>query len=169
MPREEEDHSKEIGRLQSEVHTLNTLTAKLFEKTDLLYEKMDVFMQEVRPKPMSFSMALGGAVSILTVFAILFSSVIYIANSANAPMLTQLQAMNVSIQTVSNAATQNTALIQLSNQKMSGVHNKVISNEETLQWLLFDENLPKQLTELIGRVNTLEKRQEELRFKGGKK
>lgn len=168
MPKEEEAHEREIGRLQSEVHTLNSLTGKLFEKTDLLYEKMDTFMQEVRPKPMSFTLALGGAVSILTVFAILFGSVIYIANSANAPMLTQIQAMNVNIQTVANAATQNTALIQLSNQKMSGVHNKVISNEETLQWLLFDENLPKQLTEIIGRVNTLEKHQEELRRRGGK-
>lgn len=168
MSRDGGDHSKEIGRLQSEVHTLNTLTGKLFEKTDLLYEKMDAFMQEVRPKPMSFIMVLGGAVSILTVFAILFGSVIYIANSANAPMLTQLQAMSVNIQTVSNAATQNTALIQLSNQKMSGIRNKVISNEETLQWLLFDENLPKQLTELVGRVNTLEKHQEEIRQKGGK-
>lgn len=162
------DHSKEIGHLQSEVHTLNTLTGKLFEKTDLLYDKMDSFMQEVRPKPMSFNMVLGAAVSILTVFALLFGSVIYIANSANAPLLAQLQVMNGSIQTVSNSATQNTTLIQLSNQKMSGVHNKVISNEDTLRWLLFDENIPKQLTEVKGRVDTLEMLLHELRNKGGK-
>lgn len=153
---EEIDHSKTIGHLESEVHTLNTLTSKLFEKTDNLYEKMDAFMQEVRPKPMSFNMVLGGAVSVLTVFALLFGSVIYIANSANAPVLAQLQVMTTSIQSVSNQATQNTALIQLSNQKMSGVNGQVSSNEDTLKWLLFDENLPKQVTENQGRLKMLE-------------
>jgi len=162
---EGKDHDKIIGHLESEVHTLNSLVGKLFEKNDLLYDKMDSFMQEVRPKPMSFNMVLGAAVSILTVFALLFGSVIYIANSANAPMFTQLQVMNTNIQGVSNTATQNTALIQLSNQKMSGVMNKVTSNEDTLRWLLFDENLPKQLTQTVGRVDTLEVLLNELRSK----
>lgn len=162
---EVKDHDKIIGHLESEVHTLNSLVGKLFEKNDLLYDKMDSFMQEVRPKPMSFNMVLGAAVSILTVFALLFGSVIYIANSANAPMFAQLQVMNNNIQNVSNVSTQNTALIQLSNQKMSGVLNKVTSNEGTLRWLLFDENLPKQLTQTIGRVDTLETLLNELRSK----
>jgi predicted PurR-regulated permease PerM len=155
------DHDKIIGHLESEVHTLNTLVGKLFEKNDVLYDKMDTFMKEVRPKPMSFNMVLAAAVSILTVFALLFGSVIYIANSANAPMLTQLQVMNTNIQAISNAATGNTALIQLSNQKMSGVNNKVDSNEATLRWLIFDENIPKQLTETVGRLNSLERRVDE--------
>lgn len=159
------DHDKTIGRLESEVHTLNSLVGKLFEKNDVLYDKMDSFMQEVRPKPMGFNMILGAAVSILTVFALLFGSVIYIANSANAPMFTQLQVMNTNIQSVSNIATQNTALIQLSNQKMSGVLSKVTSNEDTLRWLLFDENLPKELTQTVGRVDTLETLLAELRSK----
>lgn len=162
---EGKDHDKIIGHLESEVRTLNSLVGKLFEKNDLLYDKMDSFMQEVRPKPMSFNMVLGAAVSILTVFALLFGSVIYIANSANAPLFTQLQVMNTNIQGVSNIATQNTALIQLSNQKMSGVMNKVTSNEDTLRWLLFDENLPKQLTQTVGRVDTLETLLNELRSK----
>lgn len=149
------DHDKAIGHLEAEVHTLNTLVGKLFEKNDVLYDKMDSFMQEVRPKPMSFNMVLAAAVSVLTVFALLFGSVIYIANSANAPILAQLQVMSSNTQNVTNVATQNTALIQLSNQKMSSVQNKVTSNEETLRWLLFDENLPKQITEIRKDVDNL--------------
>ena len=142
---DELSRDQQLGKLQSEVHNLSVNVNKLFE-----------LIERNQPKPMSFNMIMGAAVSVLTVFALLFGSVIYIANSANAPMLTQLQVMNSNIQGVSNISTNNTALIQLSNQKMSGVMSKVTSNEETLQWLLFDENIPKQLTETIGRVNTLE-------------
>ena len=163
---EVKDHDKIIGHLESEVGNLNSLVEKLFKKNDHLFGKMDSFMREVRPKPMSFNMVLGATVSILTVFALLFGSVIYIANSANAPMFAQLQVMNSSIQKISDVSTQHAAHIQLANQKMFGVMNKVARNEDKLRWLLFDENLPKQLTRTVGRVGTLEASLYELRGKG---
>ena len=75
------DHSHEIGMLKSEVHTLNTLVSKLFEKFDSYVEKS-------QPKAMGVVGYIGIAVSMLSILALLFGSVIYISNSSNAPIIT---------------------------------------------------------------------------------
>lgn len=143
------NHAQKIGSLESEVHGLNKNVSKLFEKFDTWIEKS-------QPKPLTFGTIVGSAVAILSIFAILFGSVIYIANSSNAPILAQMQQLNVSIQTINKSTIQNTSFIQLTNQKLSGIDNKVLSNEDTLRWLIFTENIPKQLTQTQGRLNTLE-------------
>jgi len=142
-------HAKEIGQLQSEVHTLNSLVTKLFEKFDLFVEKS-------QPKHMGVVGYIGIAVSIMTIFALLFGSVMYITNSANAPMVAQMTQMTQLLATIQNNTMQNANQGQLLSKELSGINKSVISNEDTLRWIIFDENLPKQITKTQGRMNTLE-------------
>ena len=94
------EHAKEIGQLQSEVHTLNTLVTKLFEKFDILVERL-------QPKAMSAAGYIGIAVSILSILAILFGSVMYITNSSNAPLVAQMTQMTQVLATIQNNTMQN--------------------------------------------------------------
>ncbi len=142
-------HAKEIGQLQSEVHTLNTLVTKLFEKFDILVERL-------QPKVMGAVGYIGIAVSILSILAILFGSVIYITNSSNAPLVAQMTQMTQVLATIQNNTMQNANQGQLLSKELSGIEKSVDSNEETLRWIIFRENLPKQITETQGRLNTLE-------------
>ncbi len=142
--------AQDIGTLKSEVHTLNTLVTKLYEKFDLLFDRLQA-------KPIGVNNIIMSIGAILTIFALLFGSVIYIANSSNAPLMAQMQQINMSIKAISGSAVQNNSLIQLSNQRLSGIDNKVVSNEETLKWLLFDENIPKEITKNNGRIIMLER------------
>jgi len=152
-------HAKEIGQLQSEVHTLNTLVTKLFEK-------FDIFTEKLQPKPMGVVGYIGIAVSIMTIFALLFGSVMYITNSANAPLVAQMTQMTQLLATIQNNTMQNANQGQLLSKELSGINKSVISNEDTLRWIIFDENLPKQITETQGRMNTLEMRMGLLHNKG---
>lgn len=157
------DQAQDIGNLKSEVHTLNTLVTKLFKQLESLADRL-------QPKPMNLSIILAGAVSLVLLLGGLFGVVIYIANSSNAPLLAQMQQLNVNINAISVATTQNNSLIQLSNQRLSGINNKVVNNTDTLRWLLFDENIPKQIAQQDGRINMLEKQMnrvvEEAHYKG---
>lgn len=145
----EHNHTEEIGMLKSEVHTLNTLVTKLFEK-------FDNFVEKLQPKPMSAVGYIGIAVSIMTIFALLFGSVMYITNSSNAPLVAQMTQMTQVLATIQNNTMQNTNQNQILVKELSGIEKSVISNEETLRWIIFDENLPKQITKTQGRLNTLE-------------
>jgi len=143
------DHSEDIGALKSEVHTLNSLVREIFD-----------LIKGLQPQPLRFNNVVGGGVAVLTIFALLFGSVIYIANSANAPILAQMKQLTTIVDTMNSATVTNNSLIQLSNQKVEGLYNKVLSNEETINWFLYQENIPKQLTESLGRINTLEMQME---------
>lgn len=138
-----------IGKIEAEVHTLNTLVKTLFTKFDSYVEKS-------QPRPMSISAYVGLAVSILGIFALLFGSVMYISNSSNAPLVAQISQMTQVLATIQNNTMQNANQNQILVKEVSGIEKSVDSNEATLEWLLFSENLPKQVTEVQGRVNTLE-------------
>ena len=143
------ENAHEIGKLKSEVHTLNTLVSKLFEK-------FDDYVEKSQPKAMSAAGYIGIAVSILSILAILFGSVIYITNSSNAPMTAQMAQITQLPATIQNNTLQNANQSQLLSKELSGLAKSVDSNEETLRWIIFRENLPKQITETQGRLNTLE-------------
>lgn len=150
MPKEEElEQAKIIGQIESEVHTLNTLVKTLFKK-------FDDYVEKSQPKPIGPAGYVGIAVSILTVFALLFGSVIYIANSANAPVVAQMAQMTQVLSSIQNTVVHNSGQTQLLNKELSGIEKSVRSNEETLRWIIFTENLPKQITETQGRLNALE-------------
>lgn len=146
---EDTGYAEEIGSLKSEVHTLNTLVTTLFEKVEALFER-------IQPKPMGLAGYVGMAASMMAILALLFGVVIFMITSSTAPLTTQnaqitsiLQKMQSDMSVLSN---QN----QLTNKEVAGIKNMAISNESTLEWLIFQENLPKQLTTLQERVHSLE-------------
>lgn len=149
LKEDELDHSREIGMLKSEVHTLNTLVSKLFEK-------FDAYVEKTQPKAMSAAGYIGIALSILSILAIIFSSMIYMTNSSNAPLASQLSQISQIIATIQNNTLQNSSQGQLTGKEITGLAKSVNSNEETLRWMIFTENLPKQITETQGRLNTIE-------------
>lgn len=143
------EHREKVGKLEADVHTLTKSVEKIFTKLDEL-------ISANTPQQISIASMLGMFVSILGVFALLFGSVIYISNSSNAPLVAQSSQMITTMQAMQRGMQQNTNLIQLTSKDVSGLNNKVVSNDETLRWLLFEENLPKQLTELQVRLNHAE-------------
>lgn len=146
---EDLEQAQIIGKIEAEVHTLNTLVKTLFKK-------FDDYVEKSQPKPIGPAGYIGLVVSILTVFALLFGSVIYIANSANAPLVAQMAQMTQVLSSIQNSTVQNAGHTQLLNKELSGIEKSVVSNEETLRWIIFTENLPKQLTETQGRLKSLE-------------
>lgn len=145
----EEIDQQQFGKLQSEVHTLNTLVKTLFDKFDSYVEKS-------QPKPMGATGYIGIAVSLMTMFALLFGSVMYITNSANAPVVAQMSQMTQILSAIQNSTTHNAGQTQLLNKELSGIEKSVRSNEDTLRWIIFTENLPKQITKTESRLEALE-------------
>lgn len=160
MPNGDElEQAHEIGKLKSEVHTLNTLVKTLFDKFDSYIEKN-------QPKPLGVAGYIGIALSILSILALIFGSMIYMTNSANAPVITALTQVSRTLATIQSNTMENANQNQLTRIELSGLGKSVDSNEETLRWIIFRENLPKQVTEAQGRLNTLEMQVNEIKNKG---
>ena len=53
---------------------------------------------------------------------------------------------------------QNNSLIQLTNKEVSIIGTKTKENEGTLQWILFEENIPKQVTRLQMELKALKEK-----------
>lgn len=146
MAEDKLEHIEDVGKLKSEVHTLTKAVDKLFAK-------FDEFVASNAPKQLTLPGVITIAVSLLTICALLFGSVIYITKSAIAPIASQNVQLVNTLQVMQNSMQQNTSLIQLTNKEMTALYNKVNSNEDTLRWMLFEENLPKQITELKVRMD----------------
>jgi len=143
------EQAEELGKIKAEVHTLNTLVKAHFAK-------FDAYVEKSQPKPMGVAGYVGIAVSLLSMLALLFGTVLYISNSANAPLITQQSQTMQMMSTMQSTSMQNASNAQLLSKELSGIEKSVDSNEETLRWIIFTENLPKQITETQGRLNTLE-------------
>ena len=135
-----EDYIIKFSKLETEVHTLTTTVGRLFKK-------FDDYVDKTQPKPLSFPMIISGFLAFLTIFGLLFGSVIYIANSSNAPLAAQLNETTRTLNRINSSTLQNNNFIQLTNKEVSSLKTATENNAETLQWALFIENLPKQLTE----------------------
>jgi len=109
----------------------------------------------MQPKQMGVPAIVGLLAAVLSIFALLFGSVIYITNSSNAPLYAQNAQIVATLQSMRGESQQNSSFIQLTNKEVSGLANKVVSNEETLRWLIFEENTPKQVSALKGEIETL--------------
>ena len=156
---DELEQAHDLGKLKSEVHTLNTLVKTLFKK-------FDDYIEKNQPKPIGVAGYIGIALSILSILALIFGSMIYMTNSANAPINTQQAQTTQILANLQNNTMQNANANQLTRIELSGLVKSVISNEDTLRWMIFTENLPKQITEAQGRLNTLEMQINEIKNKG---
>ncbi len=105
----------------------------------------------------------------MAIFALLFGTVIYIANNSNAPLATEMKtrriaqneinAQVVSALTALQTSVSNTnSSIQLTNKEMSSIKNIAKSNESTLEWMIFTKELPTKLSVLQQKVKNLEEK-----------
>jgi len=160
MPNGDEiEQAHDLGSIKSEIHTLNTLVKTLFKK-------LDDYIEKNQPKPIGVAGYIGIALSILSILALIFGSMIYMTNSANAPVITALTQVSRTLATIQSNTMENANQNQLTRIELSGLAKSVGSNEETLQWIIFQENLPKQITETQGRLNTLEMQMKKIKDKG---
>jgi len=143
------DQAHEIGKLKSEVHTLNTLVSKLFEKFDNYIEKS-------QSQPLTIAQIIGAVVGLLTIFALMFGTVIYIVNSSNAPILANNAQLATLIANQQISTQKNSNLIQLTNKELLSIKNSSESNENTLDWIIFQKEFPMQLAVLQEKVKVLE-------------
>jgi len=146
---DELEQAQEIIQVKTELHSL----AKSFYS---FVDEFKTYRDRSEPKPISIAQMLGGVVAILTILTIMFGSVIYVANSSNAPLLTQMAQITQVMTNIQNNTMQNASQGQLLNKELSGVSKSVKSNEETLRWIIFTENLPKQITHIEEKMRSLE-------------
>jgi hypothetical protein len=151
-----------LGKVEADVIHIDNTVSKLFAKFDDFVEKM-------QPRPTTPSQILGGFVLVLTMFAILFGSVIYIVNSSNAPLVAQMAAQ-ANAQSTHNAQLanalsgiqamlqQNSASIQLTNKEVSVNSAKTRENTESIQYMLFDIRIPEAMTALQKDVEYLKQK-----------
>jgi len=137
--------SERLGKLETEVHLLTSGFSELKDLIGKLFSKLEDHQKDTAPKPVSNMTILAGIVSVLTILAILFGSVVWTISSMNSPLSTQINQLS-NIQ-----SSQNTLLmqfqgqIQLTNKEISGIKGKAESNANTLDWILFDENFLKKI------------------------
>lgn len=132
---------EKVAKLETEFHNMNKTLGALFEKFDKFVEKRE-------PKPLSPYMILTSIVAVLTIFALLFGSVIYISNSSTAPVVTQVNQLSTAMNTLNSNILQTNSNIQLTNKELTSVQKQTESNAQTLQWMIFEENIPKQVTKI---------------------
>lgn len=160
MPIDENDLSEaeKLGKIQQEVHTLTANNNKLFTLFDKLSDKIESLIKAMHPKPMNIATIIASGAAFIVIIGGLLGVVIWVVNSSNAPMVAQMNQISVILQTMNTNTNQNTNLIQITNKDVSGIREETKNNAETLQWLLFDENLPKQVTILQEQVRFLKLR-----------
>jgi len=152
----------EIGKLKSEVHTLNSLVKTLFEKLDAIIERMQA-------KPIGIGAIIGVIASLMGIFALLFGTVIYISNNSNAPLATEIKARGIaqneinaqvvaSLAALQNSVATTNSSIQLANKEMTSIKNIAKSNESTLEWIIFQKEFPTQIAVLKEKVEYLERK-----------
>jgi len=154
------EDKERISKLEGEVHWVKEAIPQLFEK-------MDALKDVISPKPMSIPAIIGMIAGGISILAGLFITVIFIANSQTSPLEAQNKQLSIAmqnqgtqmvtaIQAIQSNMMQNTNLIQLTNKEVSAIGTKTEENQGTLQWMLFEENIPKQVTILQQQVKALQ-------------
>lgn len=155
------EDKERISKLEGEVHWVKESIPKIFEKIDGIIAAMS-------GKPISIPAIIGMIAGGISILAGMFIAVIFIAGSQTAPIESQSKQLALAIQNQGSQITtaiqamqsnmmQNTNLIQLTNKEVSVNGAKTKENEGTLQWLIFEENIPKQVTVLQQQIKALQK------------
>lgn len=140
--------SERLGKVETEVHLLTSGFAELKELIGKLFLKLEDHQKETAPKPISYGMILSGGVAIITMLGAMFAIMIYISSSTIAPIMAQNSQMINTMNTLLSQQTKLSSDIQLANKDISVIKGKSLANEQTLQWIIFEENLPKQITQI---------------------
>ena len=155
MTEVERELHEELGRLKAQgdahaadIHGLKTMLEKLFNK-------FDDFAKSHAPKPMGFPSIMAVLVAGLSSLAIVFGCILWIVNAQTAPVTANINQLAATVQAVNTGVLQTSNAVQLANKEITVVSNRAQANEATLQWILFDENLPKQITVLRGELDHL--------------
>lgn len=157
MSAESEDivNSNKLGTLEGEVLSLKGEMSHLSITVDKIEDGIAKLADKIQPKQIGMPAIIAMMTGFFSLIALAFSMVIFIVNSAISP----LQAQNTNtaniLQSMQSNIQHNAAFTQLTNKEVSGLANKVSSNEETLRWLIFEENIPKQVSALTGEIETL--------------
>jgi hypothetical protein len=147
---EQAEHHEKVGRLEAEVHTLTKAVEKLFGKFDEFVAASS--------RPISLGVILGAGSFLLMLIGALLTFVTYVSNANVAPVVGQLRQTTDAVQSVNAMVMQNAGGLQLLNKEISTIDNKATGNQDTLQWMIFEENLPKQIAKLQGDLDLINQR-----------
>jgi len=131
-----------------------------FEKTDKLIENMQLNAQA---KPVTLNGILASLATLFVIIGALFTAVIMTINYSNGPIRTQTEQIVKSLTIMQAQQQQNSLGVQLLNKEVAQTVNKTASNTDTIQWMLFDENIPKQVTINSKDIDTLKDAVSELK------
>jgi len=145
------EHGERLSKLETDVHNISSLVGKLFEKFDDFIEKM-------QPKRLGIPSIVGIAVSMVTMLAMLFGSMIWIVNSMIAPLSAQNSQIIASMQTINTSVLNNNAMIQLTNKEVATIKGSVGDSTETIRWMLFDRDILGDVTGIKKDILHLEKK-----------
>ena len=161
MAAEENDltEAQRSGKIQADIHSISGELKEFKSEVKGILASIFEKIAESAPKPMGTPVVVSIIVGLFTLATILFGGIMYVATSQNAPIIAQMNQISRTQQSVSSILQQNINNIQLTNIKLTGVKEQVNSNAQTLDWLLFNENIPKQVTELQKDVEHLKENQ----------
>jgi len=148
-----------------EIEVLKTDFDNLTKIVEKISDKFDKFTDQLQPKPLSIPVMISSMVGILTFFVIVFGTIVWTINSSIAPMSTKLEEIMRNNNEISGRVMQNNNGLQLLNKEISRAENQAKGNTETLQWALFDENLPKQIIINCKEIESLKAQLNELKEK----
>lgn len=142
MPREKDEEieqAQEIASIKSEVHSLK-------EAFNTFIEEFKSHRDRTTPNPITLTSMIGIFGTILGILVVFMSAIMYLIHSSNSPIIAQQNQILQIMQQTQNSVNGNRNDIQLTNKDLSNIKTTTHSNEDTLHWMLFDENLPKQIT-----------------------
>lgn len=142
------ENGKKISKLEAEVHSINSSFGEFKDEMKVLVSKLFTKIEEhTNRKPIGASVIIASIAALFSMTAILLGGMVWIISSMMQPTNIQLTQL-ASIVTNLNTSQMNSASkIELTNMQVAGSLKEIESTNSTLRWMLYEENLPKQINE----------------------
>ena len=122
-----------------------------------LFTKFDEFVRDSR-RPLSAGTIFGAVSLFIMLIGALLAFVTYVSKADTAPMMAQMAQIAQAQQSMYSTLSSNVSGFQILQKEISVTNNRAESNEGTLEWFIFTEKIPQQITELNAKYDHLEYR-----------
>lgn len=142
------ENGRKISKLEAEVHSINSSFGEFKDEmkglVDKLFTKLD---EHTNKKPIGVQVIIASIAGIFSMGAILLGGMIWIISSMMQPVgIQQAQLANI-VQALSANQSANSNKIELTNMQVAGNTKQIENVNDTVQWILYQENIPKQINE----------------------
>ena len=146
---DEIQNGKKISKLEAEVHSINSSFGEFKDEMKGLVSKLFTKLEEhTNRKPIGVSVIIASIAALFSMTAILLGGMIWIISSMMQPTNVQLVQLSNIVSSLNSNQMISSSKIELTNMQVAGNVKEIQSTNSTIQWMLYEENIPKQVTEL---------------------